>query len=169
MKRHQLCSPKNGSVDNVDKNKITVNTMRRDHLACKWISDNLATTAGGTADLRAEWILPSYSNTQSVVVPPNWSQFFFFLLLLLLDKLWQGDAYLNPQYQASQLFSLLLVLSALLPLRASLLALSLFISCQIICVALCIFFGASYRTLYGIRSSFRVVFFLLLDVLCHIW
>ena len=88
MKRHQLFAPqKMASVDNVDKNKITVNTMRRDHLACKWISDNLATATGGTADLRAEWILPSYSNTQSVVVPPNWSQFFFFLLLLLLDKL----------------------------------------------------------------------------------
>ena len=54
MKRHQLFAApqKLASVDNVDKNKITVNTMRRDHLACKWISDNLA-AAGGTADRRA--------------------------------------------------------------------------------------------------------------------
>ena len=38
MKRHQLFAPqKMASVDNVDKNKINVNMMRTDNLACKMV------------------------------------------------------------------------------------------------------------------------------------
>ena len=107
--------------------------------------------------------------------PQNWSQFFLCMLLLLhttivvvVGQIMTGRRLLESPVPS---FSVILSLAGAqcsAPLLVSLLALSLFISCQIICVALCIFFGASYRTLYGIRSSFRVVFFLLLDVLCHI-
>ena len=108
--------------------------------------------------------------------PQNWSQFFLCMLLLLhttivvvVGQIMTGRRLLeSPVPSFSVILSLAGAQCSAPPTIASLLALSLFISCQIICVALCIFFGASYRTLYGIRSSFRVVFFLLLDVLCHI-
>ena len=101
----------------------------------------------------------------SVDPPQNWSQFFLCMLLLhttivvVVGQIMTGRRLLESPVPS---FSVILSLAGAqcsAPLLVSLLALSLFISCQIICVALCIFFGASYRTLYGIRSSFRVVFF----------
>ena len=119
-------------------------------------------------------ILPASLQPDVCGSPQNWSQFFLCMLLLhttivvVVGQIMTGRRLLESPVPS---FSVILSLAGAqcsAPLLVSLLALSLFISCQIICVALCIFFGASYRTLYGIRSSFRVVFFLLLDVLCHI-